>query len=312
MSATVLDPPPFSTATSSRPSIFECLENPQATAVLPSLESILAELNKLTTRGSSHMEEITRLVRLDQSLSLQVLRIANSAYYAPTSPIADVPAALLYVGLSTLKGALVSTRCMERTCHIQQDIFDWKQFWIHAAGVGHLTMELARHLLEPALALEAFFLMGQFHDVGKVVLACLMPEDFAEIYTRAAAERVPVSTLEIEALGVEHGHLGAWYMERQGIPLMLREPVRFHHCLVREEKPHYLHAALIRLADQLAHEAGIGQSGNCAARGNPYASPEWEWYLTHCDVTGAAGERLKATMITQVERISGLVREIIT
>lgn len=311
MSSSVLDS--STTATSAAPlrSIFECLENPQATAVLPSLESILAELNKLTTRGGSHMEDITQLVRLDQSLSLQVLRIANSAYYAPTNPIADVPAALLYVGLSTLKGALVSTRCMESTCHIQQDVFDWKQFWIHAAGVGHLTMELARHLLEPALALEAYFLMGQFHDVGKVVLACLMPEEFAVIYQRAAALRVPPATLEIEMLGVEHGHLGAWYMERQGIPLMLREPVRFHHCPMREEKKHFLHAGLIRLADHLAHDAGIGQSGNCTDLGSPYASPEWEWYVTHCDVTGAAAGRLRDTMNMQVQRIAGLVREVI-
>jgi hypothetical protein len=153
--------------------------------------------------------------------------------------------------------------------------------------------------------------MGQFHDVGKVVLACLMPEDFAEIYTRAARERVPVSALEVEALGVEHGHLGAWYMEKQGIPLMLREPVRFHHCPMREEKPHYIHAALIRLADHLAHDAGIGHSGNCATLGSPYTSPEWELYLTRCDVTGAAGNRLKADMMMQVQRISGLVREII-
>ena len=219
--------------------------------------------------------------------------------------------ALLYVGLSTLKGALVSTRCMESTCHIRQDVFDWKQFWIHAAGVGHLTMELARHLLEPGLALEAFFLMGQFHDVGKVVLACLMPDEFAEIYARAAREGLPLAELEIEALGVEHGHLGAWYMEKQGIPLMLCEPVRFHHCPIREEKPHFLHAGLIRLADHLAHDARIGHSGNCAALGDPYASPEWQTYLTHCDVTGAAGARLKAEIGVQVHRISGLVREII-
>ena len=311
MSAPVLDFPPFPAAYPSRQSIFECLDDPRATAALPSLGSILRELNQLATSGSAHLEEITRLVRLDQSLSLRVLRIANSAYFAPACPIADVPAALLYVGLSTVRDALVSSRCLERTCHIRQDVFDWKQFWIHAAAVGHLTTELARHLPEPTLAPEVFFLMGQFHDVGKVVLACLMPEAFAEIYTRAAAERRPPAALELELLGVEHGHLGAWYMEKQGIPLMLREPVRFHHGLMPADQRPFLHAMLIRLADHLAHDAGIGRSGNGAELGRPYASPEWEAYVTHCQMTGTAAAQLQAELEAQVQRIGALVREII-
>ena len=312
MSASLLDPSLFSQAEPERRSIFECLDNPQATAVLPSLESILAELNGLTTNGSSHMDQIIKIVRFDQSLSLQVLRIANSAYYAPTSPIADVPAALLYIGLSSLRGALVSTRCMERTCHIRQDIFDWKEFWIHAAGVGHLTMELGRHLAERLMPAESFFLMGQFHDVGKVVLACLMPEEFAEIYTRADRDGTPLAALEVEALGVEHGHLGAWYMEKQGVPLALREPVRFHHSGMLDEKPHLLHAAIIRLADHMAHNAGLGQSGNIAPMGDPFASAEWEWYLDHCGDVRRSEAEFRATLMAQMERISGLVREIIT
>jgi len=297
--------------TQAQRTIFECLEDPRASAVLPSIQSILSELQTLTTNPNSHIDDITQLVRLDQSIALQVLRIANSAYYAPPAPVADVEAALLYIGLSTLRNALMTTRCMESTCHIPQRIFDWKEFWIHAAGVGQITQDLASRLRAPSVPAESYYLMGQFHDIGKVVLACLMPDEFGEIYLRAAEEGTPLASLEVEALGVEHGHIGAWYMEKQGIPLDIREAVRFHHSGMMDEKTHFLHAALVRLADHLAHAAGLGQSGNFAPLGDPFRSAEWAWYITHCDLTRPEERTLDGTVARQVERTALLVRDYI-
>ncbi len=101
-------------------------------------------------------------------------------------------------------------------------------------------------------------------------------------------------------------------MEKQGIPLTIREPVRFHHSGMIENKPHFLHAALIRLADHFAHNAELGQSGNVAPMGDPFASPDWAWYLTHCDPEKAESGEIKEALSTQIEKISHLVRDIIS
>jgi HD-like signal output (HDOD) protein len=294
-----------------RQSIFECLEDPRATAALPSIRAILGELQKLTTSPNSHIGDITRLVCLDQTLSLQVLRLANSAYYAPPRPVVDVADGLLFIGLSTLRNAVMATRCMETTSKISQQIFDWKEFWIHAAGVAQITQDLAKRLRSPALQSEAFHLMGQLHDIGKVVLAVLMPGEFSTIYQRAAEEGAPLAALEVESLGVEHGLIGAWYMEKQGIPLAICEAVRFHHSGMLEEKASFFHGAIVRLADHLAHAGGLGQSGNCAPLGDPFASAEWEWYLSHCDLTRPEEKTLKSTVARQVEKTALLVRDYI-
>src|SRR5271170_1657696 len=101
-------------------SIFEHLEDPKATATLPSLKSVLSELETLTQKSNIRIDEVTRLVQVDQGMSLRVLRMANSVYYAPSQPILDVQDAILYIGLNTFRGAVVSTRCIEKTCHIKQ------------------------------------------------------------------------------------------------------------------------------------------------------------------------------------------------
>jgi HD-like signal output (HDOD) protein len=292
-------------------SIFDYLEDPKSTSTLPSLQSVLCELETLTQKANVRLDEVSRLVQVDQGMSLRVLRMANSVYYAPTQPILDVQEAILYMGLSTFRGAVVSTRCIEQTCHIQQSSLDWKEFWTHAAGVGYVTMDLASRLETSELRPESYYLMGLLHDIGKVILAHLMPERFDQIYARAALEGKSPAKLETESLGVDHGLLGAWYLEKQGIPLALCEAVRFHHNQVIENKPHAKHALLIRLADLLTRHSRLGQSGNNTETGDPFASEEWIWYANKCPKLDADGKRLREMVIEKITGISDLVRNIL-
>ncbi len=297
--------------TPSKKSIFEYLEDPQAAATLPSLKSVLAELEMLTQKSNMRLDEVTQLVQVDQGMSLRVLRMANSVYYSPSVPIMDVQDAILYIGLNTFRGAVASTRCIEKTCHIKQAVLDWKDFWTHAAGVGQITTELASHLKVRELPTESFYLMGLMHDIGKVVLAHVMPDEFNEIYIRAMHEQLSPAPLEIEALGIDHGQLGAWYLDKQGIPSNLCEPVRFHHSTETGDKPHIKHALLIRLADHLTLYYRLGQSGNYVEAEDPFSTPDWAAYLELCHYSDAQGSELKRTLIEQVARISDLVRKII-
>jgi putative nucleotidyltransferase with HDIG domain len=292
-------------------SIFEYLEDPKATATLPSLKSVLSELDNLTQRSNIRIDEVTRLVQVDQGMSLRVLRMANSVYYAPSQPILDVQDAILYIGLNTFRGAVVSTRCIEKTCHIKQETLDWKDFWTHGASVGHLTVELASHLKTSDLSLESFYLMGLLHDIGKVVLAHLMPEKFDILYAEAILARKPPALVEKEMLGIDHGHLGAWYLEKQGMPLALCEAVRFHHGGLSEQKPHARHALVVQLADLLARHYHLGRSGNESPTGDPFASPEWLSYLSQCHEGVVGGDDFKVTLSERIAKISDLVRSLI-
>ncbi|MEI9998744.1 MAG: HDOD domain-containing protein [Verrucomicrobiota bacterium] len=292
-------------------SIFDYLEDPKATSTLPSLRSVVGELEALTQKSNTRLDEVTRLVQVDQAMSLRVLRMANSVYYAPSQPIVDVQDAILYIGLNTFRGAVASTRCIEQTCHIRQETIDWRDFWTHAAGVGHVTVELASHLKSSELGLESFYLMGLFHDIGKVVLAQLMPEKFDQLYAEAARDHKPPCVVEKEALGIEHGHLGAWYMEKQGIPAALCEAVRFHHGDVFGDKNHARHALLIRMADLLTRHYHLGRSGNEEPTGDPFASAEWAAYLEHCHPGVVDGRDLGEVLVERIAKISDLVRTII-
>jgi HD-like signal output (HDOD) protein len=272
---------------------------------------VLSELENLTQKSNIRIDEVTRLVQVDQGMSLRVLRMANSVYYAPSQPILDVQDAILYIGLNTFRGAVVSTRCIETTCHIKQETLDWKDFWTHGASVGHLTVELASHLKSSELGLESFYLMGLLHDIGKVVLAHLMPDKFDVLYAEAILARKAPAVAEKETLGIDHCHLGAWYLEKQGIPLALCEAVRFHHTAVTDQKPASRHALVVQLADLLARHYHLGRSGNESDTGDPYASAEWQAYVGLCHQGVVDGEEFKGALVERIAKISDLVRSLI-
>jgi len=292
--------------------ILDLLEDSKTIATLPSMKSVLGELETLTQKGNIQLDEVAKLVNLDPSMSLLVLRMANSAFYAPRKPIMDVLDAILYIGLGGFRSAVLSMRCIEQTCHIKQSSLDWKDFWIHAAGVGHLTRELAAHLKQRELEPESYYLMGLLHDIGKVVLAHLKPDEFDQIYLQAALEKKAPAQVETEILGADHGQIGARYLEKQGIPLSLREPIRFHHGLALGLEIHSKNALLIRLADRLTLYFRLGQSGNHTDLSDPFVSDEWKWYLENSRHADAAGTAIQETVLEKVSRVADLVRNIIT
>jgi len=154
--------------------------------------------------------------------------------------------------------------------------------------------------------------MGLLHDIGKVVLAHLMPEKFDVLYAEAILARKPPALAEKETLGIDHGHLGAWYLEKQGIPIALCEAVRFHHSGVTEQqKPYSRHALVVQLADLLARHYHLGRSGNESDTGDPFASVEWQTYLGLCHEGVVGGEDFKVTLSERIAKISDLVRSLI-
>jgi HD-like signal output (HDOD) protein len=289
--------------------IFDYLEDPKSTACLPSLSCVLNELQTVSRKSDVRLEEVVRLVHMDLGMTSRVLRMANSAYYAPSEPIVDVQEAILNMGLSTFRRAVLAANCIELTSEISPDALDWKEFWLHAGGVGHITMELSSRLQKANADSESFYLMGLMHDIGKVVLAYVMPCEFQSIYLQTAWEKKAPAELEMELLKIDHGQLGGWYLEKQGIPALIYEPVRFHHFPGAEDNPHFNHARLIKLSDLLARYFMLGKSGNHSEISDPFVTEEWNWYVENSRHSDADG--LRENVIEQVARIADLVRQII-
>jgi HD-like signal output (HDOD) protein len=261
--------------------IFELIADPKATQTLPSLGSIVDELTHMMGQAHTPIQGISSLIRRDQSMSVRILRLANSAYFSPSQPILNVEEALIYLGLNQVRTSILTARCIEKTCNISDDLISWKEFWIHSVAVGCISGSLSTRLLHIGENAETYYMMGLLHDIGKLVLAYLSPFDFETVLTEAQEAHTEMSQIEFKLLGIDHAGLGAWYLQQQGLASTIYDAVRLHHAWDTESGKN-INACVVNLADLYAHSMKLGQSGSEYPDLNIHETSAWETYADAC------------------------------
>ena len=64
--------------------------------------------------------------------------------------------------------------------------------------------------------LDQCFLAGLLHDVGQLVLAVGLPDEYARIIAQARQKNLPVWQVEQEMFGASHADVGAYLLGALG------------------------------------------------------------------------------------------------
>ncbi len=105
------------------------------------------------------------------------------------------------------------------------------------------------------------FVVGAFHDVGKIVLAELYPESYYYTLARSLLYEVPLSKCEHEAFCVDHAEIGAYWLQHHNINPAVINVISEHENALGVNKRAVLVHGLIS-ANHFAKQLGLGFSGN--------------------------------------------------
>src|SRR5271166_5864196 len=227
---------------------------------LPSLGSINKALQGLLLTEQRYTAQIAEIIRRDPSLTSRLLRLVNSVYFGLTTPVNSIEEAVFYLGVRQIRQLTMVTPIIEdfqRLTH--QCAFPWREFWQHCIGTAIITREIIGSVQAPTD--ESDYVAGLVHDVGKIVMAWSFPEHFAEIHRQATVGTQDLVHIETEVLGVDHGELGALYLEHHRLPGVMIRSARFHHHPEHADQYQSL-VASVQIADLLLRNAKIGCSGN--------------------------------------------------
>jgi HD-like signal output (HDOD) protein len=227
---------------------------------LPSLGSINKALQGLLLAETRFSAQISEIIRRDPSLTSRLLRLVNSVYYGLANPVNSIEEAVFYLGVRQIRQLAMVTPIIEDFHKLScQCAFPWREFWQHCIGTAILTREVVSTF--ETQNDESDYVAGLVHDVGKIVMAWTFPDHFAEIHNQAQQGTRDLIELETEILGVDHGELGALYMERHRLPELMVKSARFHHHPEKTDS-HAMVVSAVQIADLLMRNARIGYSGN--------------------------------------------------
>jgi serine/threonine protein kinase len=185
--------------------------------VLPSLPDVAVRVKVELERPEVSVARIVSLVGSDPALSVQLLRVANSAFYAGTVPVSDVRRAVVRLGnkivhhvvMMLVVGQLFHARSSSETRAALHEI------WQHSTYVAALAEAIARRLTK--LAPDVAMLGGLIHRVGALPIL-----DWA-----AKVPHLLRSPAALQALIEElHPQVGAELLERWNSPPDLVEVAR--------------------------------------------------------------------------------------
>ena len=141
----------------------------ESTEQLPPAPRNLVRLIELLREIDVDVNQVVELIEYDPAMTVQVMRLANSAYLGAATPASDLREATARIGLNQIFQlvAALSTAAAMRPAQMGYGI-EPGELWKHsvtAALAGRLIA--GEHDENPSLVFTACLL----HDVGKIVLS---------------------------------------------------------------------------------------------------------------------------------------------
>ena len=211
-----------STAAITQQRALKCLEK------LPKLSPLRTQLVSRVARRNCEISDLSELIEKDAVLSAQVLRLANSAMFGRIQPIHSIRRAVAYVGIGTMrKFALGSSIANLFSRFKLAPSFSMARFNVHSVATASLVELLAEEV--PVEFSSGAFIAGLMHDVGKLLIAVGMPQEYEDILAISATNGAPLIESERQVLGTDHAELSALVIAHWDLPEPVLKAARHHH-----------------------------------------------------------------------------------
>ncbi|WP_445367968.1 HDOD domain-containing protein [Methylomonas sp. BW4-1] len=219
-------------------------------SALPVFPRAVTELRLALQDENRSLDAIAKQLAMDASLASQILRVANSSFYAGLGSINTVKDALVRLGLPRI--VQIATLVAQKGLFAAKDAATQQymvKLWQHSVAVALGAEWLAKRLSFQTIAEEAF-MAGLFHDIGELLLLrCL--EDLA---AKDLNLNLPAD-LQRELIIRQHESKGAWLLQEWNLPETYRKVAANHHQPATEHTGTV--ELLVRVADMVAYKLGI-------------------------------------------------------
>ncbi len=224
---------------------------------LPTLPSVLSKILATAADPDASAIDLGQHIQADQSLSATLLKLVNSAYYGFYRQIKTVTQAIVVLGFVEVRN-LTLTATAFRTLGKSGSDYDRLQLWRHSLGAA---MAADRVVKAGKLEIEGCFESALLHDIGKVVLDLLYPDQFCAAAHRAHVEGRAIAGVESEMFGIDHAEAGGLLGEHWNLPPAVVDAIRNHHAPERALIDSQL-TQVAALANYITYLANLGELSN--------------------------------------------------
>ncbi|MDD4156448.1 MAG: HDOD domain-containing protein [Candidatus Cloacimonetes bacterium] len=231
---------------------------------LPVFNQTAQKALKLLLQYDTNNKDIAEVIKYDPGLTANVLKLANSAYFAHSKEINDLLGAVNYLGRDKMFTILtVSTAAKYFSKKLPGYEMFQGELWQHSISTGVIAEHLS--YLEPEINKSSLFTAGILHDIGKIVLSTWVSDLWNDIVYMVKNNKTDFVEAENKILGYSHALVGGAILQRWGFPDVIVQAAKKHHEIKININPV---VRIVRLADYMSILIGFTTSeDNLAYKG---------------------------------------------
>lgn len=210
------------------------------TSKLPNVPEVVRQLVQSLNNPNADYSDIAKKISADQTLSLKLLRLVNSAHFGLSRKVASVNEATVMLGMARLKTLVIASGFANSAKDV--DGLDIKKFWSESFQVATLAKWFAErsNSVDPDIAFTA----GIIHNIGRLLLHLAQPNRAKAIQTLVEESRVSRTQAEMERLGFTTQDAGQALLDMWKFPTELGLAVKQHKRPLIHDDPLPLSAVL--------------------------------------------------------------------
>lgn len=185
------------------------------------MPSVIVKALNIMKKPTASMKELGEIVMFDQSLTIKILALVNSAYYGFSQQISSINIALSLLGMVKVKNIIVAVAMKPMMSNQGQ-----KELWKHSMRVAAGCEYLAG--LTKVMDSDEAFIAGFIHDVGKIVLQSTNEKLYNKVLG-AVQEGADILESERHFFDSDHVKTGSLLAKRWQLPILLANIISYHH-----------------------------------------------------------------------------------
>jgi len=224
--------------------LFHTVQNFDKVKTIPKL---FDKINQMMLRDAS-IEEICGVIEEDAAITSNILRIANSAFYAAKT--GNLQQAIMFIGLNNLKQMILSYEMASE----DGIIFTKAKFvWQHAVLSNRIFHELYERFYNKKVP-PVIGSAGLLHDLGQIIMLQIYGEEYYQVVLRQILKEEEIVKVEEETFGTNHTVMGSYFLNWWAFPIGLVEMTLYHHDPLEENIINRKEVALMTLASHMASD----------------------------------------------------------
>jgi len=227
-------------------------------AALPTMPEVATKILNMVNDPEVSFKAVAEELSKDQSMTTNILKLCNSAYFSKGKEITSIERAIVTLGIKEVTNIVmvIAAKPILDKYVIGYDLGKG-ELWKQGLIVGTLAKKIALQKNRKDIA-DVVFTGGIIHNVGKTVIAIFVQNTYNDILDEVKKNNITFNEAEKEIMGYSHQEISEKILEKWNFPPVLKAIVRFYAEPDKAPDNFKTEVSIVHIANTISIMAGIG------------------------------------------------------